>query len=173
MTFKQWWFIHRARLGLVPLNAYKHNSGPIDKRCRRCWGVETLPHVLNHCMRNSNLYKARHNALLDRIKKAAGSRWMIIGEDQHFGANGLRPDLVIQKDNDIIIVDATVPFENEMMLLTVLDERKRISMLTSREIFLRMVKMLKLKPSSLGVWVPGTPKTTGCLRDCAQSHMLI
>ena len=82
LSFKQWRFIHRVRLGLVPLNANRHNSRPIDKRCRRCGGVETLPYVLNHCMRNSNLYKARHNALLDRLKKAAGNRWTIIGEDQ-------------------------------------------------------------------------------------------
>ena len=74
MMFKQLRYIHRARLGLVPLNVYKHGTGPVDRRCRRCdngsrGGDETLPHVLNHCMRYSTTYKARHNALINRLKR--------------------------------------------------------------------------------------------------------
>lgn len=36
-------------------------------------------------------------------------------ENQVVGTQNLRPDLVIQKDRDIIIIDVTVPFENGMV----------------------------------------------------------
>lgn len=66
--FKEWRFIRKARLGLVKLNAYPWNSdrvavpGQVDKRCRKCGRDETLPHVLNCCMRHSTLYRERHDA---------------------------------------------------------------------------------------------------------------
>lgn len=113
-TFKDWRFIHRARLGLFSnLNAYNHASGHNNKNCRRCPKLETLPHVLNHCMKHSTLYKRRHNAVVERIKKAAMGRWIVIGEDQVVGTtNNRRPDLVLRKGNDIMILDITCPFEN-------------------------------------------------------------
>ena len=47
--FCDWRFIHRARLGVVPLNATRR-FGTGDRRCRRCGhALETLPHVKNHC----------------------------------------------------------------------------------------------------------------------------
>ncbi|XP_037508774.1 uncharacterized protein LOC119385401 [Rhipicephalus sanguineus] len=52
--FKEWRFIHRARLNLLPLNGTRTWVPAADKRCRRCgYGEETLPHVLCHCMRQS------------------------------------------------------------------------------------------------------------------------
>lgn len=47
-AFKDWRFVHRARLCLVPLNAYNHVNKP--KKWRRCQKDETLPLVLNRCM---------------------------------------------------------------------------------------------------------------------------
>lgn len=35
-----------------------------------------------------------------------------MGEDCVLGSENLRPDLVVQKGNDIIIFDVTIPFEN-------------------------------------------------------------
>ncbi|KAL1415238.1 hypothetical protein MTO96_029508 [Rhipicephalus appendiculatus] len=50
--FKEWRFIHRARLNLLPLNGTRTWVPAAAKRCRRCgYGEETLPHVLCHCMR--------------------------------------------------------------------------------------------------------------------------
>jgi hypothetical protein len=48
--FCDWRFVHRARLGVVPLNASMRWGPRNDLRCRRC-GLqsETLPHVLKHC----------------------------------------------------------------------------------------------------------------------------
>lgn len=47
--------------------------------------------------------KKRHNAIVDRVKKACGERWAVIGENRVVGTENRRPDLVIQKINDIII----------------------------------------------------------------------
>lgn len=48
------------------------------------------------------------------IKKAAANRLAILGEDREIGNQNLRSDLVIQKDNEIIIFDVTVPFDNDL-----------------------------------------------------------
>ncbi|VVC31260.1 Hypothetical protein CINCED_3A006296, partial [Cinara cedri] len=71
--FADWRFIHRARLNLVPLNGSSSwRTG--DRRCRRCgYTTESLSHVVDHYMRYTTLYMARHNANLARIKKAAGT----------------------------------------------------------------------------------------------------
>ena len=65
-------------------------------------------------MRYSFTYKARHNAIVESLKNAARGRWSVLGEDQRVGSSDLRPDLVIQKGNEILITDVTVPFENEL-----------------------------------------------------------
>uniref|UniRef100_A0A914X9M3 Reverse transcriptase n=1 Tax=Plectus sambesii TaxID=2011161 RepID=A0A914X9M3_9BILA len=68
--FAEWRFIHRARLGVVPLNGCRR-FGMGDKRCRRCGQAdETLPHVLNHCRQHFPTMTRRHNAILDRLVKA-------------------------------------------------------------------------------------------------------
>ena len=111
-SFKKWQFMHRARLGMVPLNAYKHGQVNSDK-CRVCGHqAETLPHVINNCMTHSTLIRKRQNDIVGRIKKAAMGRWEVICEDHRLGTENLRPDLVLKKDNDILIMDITVLFEN-------------------------------------------------------------
>lgn len=56
-TFKDRTFVHRARLGLFnKLNAINKARGHTNKKCRKCTQMETLPHVLNHCMVHSTLY---------------------------------------------------------------------------------------------------------------------
>ena len=71
--FADWRFVHRARLSLVPLNAYSRRPGA-DRRCRRCgYAAETLPHVLNHCLTaHAEAYQLRHDALLARLERAQG-----------------------------------------------------------------------------------------------------
>lgn len=57
--FKDWRFIHRARLGLVKLNGYNKptKAGSVNKKCCRCHLIKTLPHVLDHCMVHSTICK--------------------------------------------------------------------------------------------------------------------
>lgn len=62
--------------------------------------------------------------VVERIKKAAMGRWSLIGEDQVVGSSNVRPDLVLKKNNDILILDITVPFGNGLGALT---EARKIS----------------------------------------------
>ncbi|XP_069176419.1 uncharacterized protein [Procambarus clarkii] len=114
-TFADWRFVHRARLNLLPLNGATRRPNT-NKNCRRCaWQNETLPHVMCHCMTYSDAYRRRHNALVDRIKTAAlGRHWKVTAENQRVprADSVLKPDLVIEKDNELLIIDVTCPFEN-------------------------------------------------------------
>jgi hypothetical protein len=97
--FADWRFIHRARLNLLPLNGRSYNQTNEDRSCRRCgFENETLPHVINHCMRYSDLFTRRHNAVVNRVRKAAKSTYTILAENEVILGN-LRPDLVIVKNN--------------------------------------------------------------------------
>lgn len=114
-TFADWRFIHRVRLNLLPLNGAQRFRGG-NQRCRRSpHPQETLPHVINHCMRHANAMQQRHNAIVNRVRRAAeGRNWETLTANQQIpGAldNG-RPDLVIRKEGEVIIIDVTCPFEN-------------------------------------------------------------
>lgn len=109
--FAEWRFVHRARLGLVPLNGYSHKPNAV-KTCRRCPENETLPHVLCHCMRYSRKYVKRHNDVVKRVKKASSGRWRVHSEDQTLDGTLLRPDLVLEKDGNAMIIDVKITFEN-------------------------------------------------------------
>ena len=114
-TFADWRFIHRARLNLLPLNgAQQHRRN--NQQCRRCqYPRETLPHVINHCMRHSHAMQLRHNDLVKRVERAAvGRNWRVLQANQRIPDvqdNG-RPDLVIEKNREVLIIDITCPFEN-------------------------------------------------------------
>ena len=63
-----------------------------NKSCRRCdFENETLPRVINHCMRYAEIIARRHNAIVSRIKKAASKRFTIPSENESV-AGTLRPD---------------------------------------------------------------------------------
>ncbi|GFV21196.1 retrovirus-related Pol polyprotein from type-2 retrotransposable element R2DM [Trichonephila clavipes] len=111
--FADWRFIHKARLNLVPLNAYRKGPQPSLRACRKCgeWD-ETFLHVLNHCKSYSAAWQLRHNAVLARIRAAVAFKGTILSENQVAGPNRLRPDLVANVDNKIYIIDVTIPFEN-------------------------------------------------------------
>ncbi|XP_060879678.1 uncharacterized protein LOC132951758 [Metopolophium dirhodum] len=123
--FADWRFVHRARLNLVPLNG--SSSWRVgDCRCRRCgYTNESLAHVVDHCMRYTGLYMARHNSVVARIKKAASARFEVLSENQALGDQGLRPDLVLKKGPNIYIVDVTVPFDNRLAAFEVAVAEKR------------------------------------------------
>jgi hypothetical protein len=81
--FADWCFIHRARLNLLPLNGVRRNKqNNVNKCCWRCgYENETLPHVINHCMRYADLITRRHNAVVNRVKKAAEGKHTILAEN--------------------------------------------------------------------------------------------
>ncbi|GFY77460.1 hypothetical protein TNIN_302421 [Trichonephila inaurata madagascariensis] len=62
-------FIHRARLGVLQLNATKR-VGKFNPNCRKCGYMrETTPHDLNHCKVHSTAWK-RHKSIQSRVAKA-------------------------------------------------------------------------------------------------------
>ncbi|XP_049946524.1 uncharacterized protein LOC126439393 [Schistocerca serialis cubense] len=138
--FADWRFIHRARLGVVPLNGCRRFDGRANnnKACRRCGhNNETLPHVINACMVHSAALQYRHNAVLNRLATAVAGRprrgntavpdirinQAVIGD-----SSGLRPDLVITDEaaKSVTIVDVTIPFENRRIALDNARQLKKI-----------------------------------------------
>ncbi|XP_046985876.1 uncharacterized protein LOC124555855 [Schistocerca americana] len=138
--FADWRFIHRTRLGVVPLNGCRRFDGRANnnKACRRCGhNNETLPHVINACMVHSAALQYRHNAVLNRLATAVAGRprrgntavpdvrinQAVIGD-----SSGLRPDLVITDEaaKTVTIVDVTIPFENRRIALDNARQLKKI-----------------------------------------------
>jgi len=128
VSFADWRFIHKARLNLLPVNGAIRGRPNIDKRCRRCGRHdETLPHVLNHCMRHSNTMQKRHNAIVERLKNTASfMNWEVLSENQTVPGttDNLRPDLVIKKDDQVLVIDVTCPFENGATAFSTAREEK-------------------------------------------------
>ncbi|KAL1439512.1 hypothetical protein MTO96_010152 [Rhipicephalus appendiculatus] len=117
--FKEWRFIHRTRLTLLPLNGTRTWAPAADTRCRRCgYREETLPHLVCHCMRQSwamtTAMTERSNAIVARLRKTDLSRNTIIGENQQVVAPGLRPDLVLARGEEALVLDGCCPFDNKM-----------------------------------------------------------
>ncbi|XP_075723798.1 uncharacterized protein LOC142765879 [Rhipicephalus microplus] len=113
--FKEWRFIHRARLNLLSLNGTRTWVPAADKRCRRCgYGEETLPHVLCHCMRQSRVMTEHLNAIIAHLKKAALEGFTVIEENQKVGVPNLRPDLVLARGWEALILDVCCPFDDRM-----------------------------------------------------------
>ncbi|XP_037067949.1 uncharacterized protein LOC119089389 [Pollicipes pollicipes] len=124
--FAEWRFVHRARLGLVPLNGYRRGAG--DRRCRRCgYAKETLPHVFNHCRPHSAALQRRHNAILARLEKAvplfAGTD-VLVNRRVPGTESALRPDLAVTRGAHIPLVDVTVSFENRLAALRAAGDEK-------------------------------------------------
>lgn len=112
--FADWRFVHRARLGCVPLNGTRR-FGEGDTRCRRCgYPKETIPHVLSHCTTHSAAWQHRHNAVQTRIADAIPKVNTEMTVNKQFEDTGLRPDIVTinRRTNTAWVLDITVPFEN-------------------------------------------------------------
>ncbi|KAL1486368.1 hypothetical protein MTO96_047001 [Rhipicephalus appendiculatus] len=63
-------------------------------------------------MARSVMYTARHNAVVARLRKAAARDFTIAFENRPVGDTGLRPDLVLVRGEEAIILDVACPFEN-------------------------------------------------------------
>ncbi|KAE8739190.1 hypothetical protein FOCC_FOCC015313 [Frankliniella occidentalis] len=69
MRFCDWRFIHRARLGVLPLNGCVRGIAGRVRSCRACGHPdETTAHVLNHCFaRHSLAINNQHRAILKDV----------------------------------------------------------------------------------------------------------
>ncbi|XP_035205381.1 uncharacterized protein LOC118180390 [Stegodyphus dumicola] len=159
--FADWRFIHRARLNLVPLNAARRQDNGM-RGCRRCsFSLETLAHVVCHCMRYSRAFTSRHNTIVERIKKAASPRWTIDAENQTLSNLNLRPDLLLTKGRSAVVVDATVAFDNRLEAFHSarrLKKEKYAALLPLLRERFDDVKIEAVVVGALGTWDPGNDR---------------
>jgi len=155
--FADWRFIHKARLNLLRLNA----NTPWDtsnQQCRRCsYPKETTLHVLSLCKPNMTRRTIRHNAIVDRVIHAKRHDWDVIALNQSIGDEGLRPDIILKKGDEALILDITIPYENRPQAFeTARNEKKRkysnIATLLSRDF--KKVTTDAIIVGALGAWDP-------------------
>ena len=75
---------------------------------------ETIGHVLNACTPHVGQMRTRHNAILERVRKAIPSSSGTLLIDQKVpGSNcQLRPDIVLLDNKKVLIADLTIPYES-------------------------------------------------------------
>ncbi|CAN7986074.1 unnamed protein product [Ixodes hexagonus] len=170
--FADWRFIHRARLNLLPLNGTQPRRRGGNQRCRRCGhSNETLPHVINHCMRQSQAVTQRHNNVVERVKKASAGRFTLISENRPVGDTALRPDLVLVRGEEAVVVDVCIPFENRKEALVQarrIKEKYRpvVEFLRSRY---QRVTVEAVVVGALGSWDPANDRFLK--RLCSRSYL--
>ena len=157
IRFKDWRFIHRARLNVLLLNANKSRFSHADPTCRHCCHPETLPHVLCHCRPQMTLIRDRHNKIVDRIVKAV--RFGEITMDRAVRESGLRlrPDIVVMDQKNVLIIDVTCPFDNDSRALAEAAEHKFTKYTDLKEHFISRGFKCDIYPfviGALGSWYP-------------------
>lgn len=118
MPFKDWRFIHRARVGVLPLNGHIRGVAGRTRHCRACgYADETAAHVLNHCfVRHSSAITNRHRAVLREVILAMpeDARRMTRVEKTVEGSGSLdKPDIVLidERRRSAVIVDVCCPYD--------------------------------------------------------------
>lgn len=171
--FTDWRFVHRARLNLLPLNGARPWAPATDQRCRRCGHTqETLPHVLCHCMTQSRALTERHNAIVKRVKTASMGRLTVTHENQPVGDTTLRPDLVLARGEEAIVLDVCVPFENRPAALQEARATKIAKYQPVRQFLLRRFQKVTVEAivvGALGSWDPGNDKVLR--RVCSRRYL--
>ena len=126
MRFKDWRFIHKARLNLLPTNAVKSHWSDTNPTCRKCEQAESLPHVLCHCQTNMVAITKRHNTVVDRLTNAIRSGLVTTDKTVANSNSPVRPDIVIEEENSVTIIDVCCPFENSSEALEEAAARKEL-----------------------------------------------
>lgn len=113
IRFKDWRFIHRARLNCIPLNANKSRWSNTSPTCRHCTQPETLPHVICHCRPGMVQIRERHDKIVERVVNSI--RFGTITTDRAVQESGLRlrPDIIVEEKNEVLIIDVACPFDND------------------------------------------------------------
>ena len=155
LRFKDWRFIHRARLNVVPLNAVKSRYSHVDPVCRHCLQPETLPHVICHCRPHMPQIRDRHNSIVSRLTNAI--RFGKITTDRTVAESNLRlrPDVVVEEGNQVLIIDVTCPFDNDSTALSDAATGKVLKYQPLKEFFVSKGKSCVIFPfvvGALGSW---------------------
>ena len=106
--------------GTLPtnINRTRGRRNPTEKRCRNCLKVaETDLHVLNKCPINHELISKRHNEVCNKITKEFKRVHQndIVQRERTWrvGAVPYQPDITIYQGNKVILLEVTIPYENQ------------------------------------------------------------
>ena len=126
MRFCDWRFVHRARLGVLPLNGCIRGVRGRGRSCRVCKHPdETTAHVLNHCFaRHSIAINNRHRAVLRNVVEALPEdvrRNAKLEKTVAGSGSDDKPDLVVINEalRTATIVDVCCPFDKRYHALQV------------------------------------------------------
>lgn len=113
----------------------------------------------------------QHNNIVTTTKNAAAGNWSILLENQRKGFNNLRPDVVLKKNDEVLILDVTCPSENRAETF---DEVRRV-----KEKYNPLIEELRRKyksaradaivVGSLVSWNPRNEKILG--RICSKRYL--
>jgi hypothetical protein len=170
--FADWRFVHRARLGVLPLNAYNIIMGGTDPRCRRCgYELESAAHVLGHCMWQSRAITARHDEVVARVKKAGLRKFRVLAENRPIDNTGLRPDLVLCSRDEALVIDVTVPYENRPEAFEAARQAKIEKYAPVVESLKGRFRKVSVEPVVVGQCGSWDPKNDGLLkRLCSKTY---
>lgn len=146
LTFQDWHYIHRARLGVLPV---KGNPGSklADQTCRLgCGKKETSHHVVSSCKANMVMSTKRHDSILDLLVTEAEKLGHQLSVNRAVEDSSLRPDVVVTTTNPPIFIDVTVPFDIPSGM-----ERAHAKKIDKYQ---HLGSVLPLVVGALGSWLP-------------------
>lgn len=128
-------------------------------------------HTCNHCDPQLHRGTRKHNKIVKRIKEAA-KHWKVIAENQFIGNTRLKPDLVLSRGDEVVILDVTCPFDNGYGVFAGArkDKIKKYSPL--RDYFKTSFTNIHIDAiivGSLGSWDPKNDKTL--LKFCSKKYL--
>lgn len=146
LSHQDWHFIHRARLGLLPVRA-RPGSKSTNKTCRLgCNSIETSQHVISCCKVSLSSRTTRHNSVLDIMVDEARKMGHTVTVNRSTGDGSLRPDLVFSSMVPPMIIDVTIPH----------DEATNLERAYSEKIqkYQHLGRVFPLVVGAMGSWLP-------------------
>lgn len=111
LTFEDWRYYHKGRLGLWPVRAKPGSQCP-EKICRKCnQYTETVKHVATGCQATLEHATLRHNAVQEELVRAIRRQGHQVSERPL--ADGLRPDIIVTSTSPPTIIDVAVVYDEE------------------------------------------------------------
>ena len=169
IRFRDWRFIHRARLNCLPVNNVKCRWSNSCSKCRHCDSVETLPHVLCHCRPNMPSILRRHNAIVDRIVNAVKCGTITTDQQVSAANSRLRPDIIVEDDNKVLIIDVCCPFDNNAEALRDAEQRKLNKYEGLKQFFVGQGKQCQVFGFVVGALGSWHPANENVLRELGMS----
>ena len=166
IRFKDWRFIHRARLNCLPTNSVKSRWSNCDATCRHCEQPETLPHVVCHCPTNMPKITERHDKIVNRLTNAVRHGSITTDKTVRNSNSNVRPDIVIQHEDRVLIIDVCCPFENgdEALEEAVSHKEAKYEHLKIHfEALGKVCDVYGFAVGALGAWHPGNERVLSAL----------